>query len=187
MQAIAQGNPGNGCSTSHALDTSFREELRRRLRTEYGFAIGELRKQDAFRPLGLGPWAVFKFIAESWRTNPDAWPSQVTIGEHVGADQRTVRTWLEPLLLGGFLVVRRERVWRQGMRVECLHYAPGPATLAGLEAWAAAWPKGEADGTRRPKLRRFDGGGLAESWIRQAAGSWIRRTRKAGRLNFFAR
>jgi hypothetical protein len=155
MQANAQGNPSVE-SSSNVVE--LRESLRRRFRDENGFAIDELRKQEPFLRLEMGPWAVFSFLARSWRLNPDAWPSQKTIGANVaGKDsdsEKSVRRWLAPLLLGGLVVVsRREYVWRGGKAGHlCLevHYAPGPVTVAAIELWAAMYPKGEPETRPRP-------------------------------------
>jgi hypothetical protein len=158
MQASAQGNPSAESSTT---TVELREALRRRFRDENGFALDELRKQEAFEGLEMGPWAVFSFLARSWRLNPDAWPSQRTIGKNVtgkrDADdtgesaEKSVRRWLAALLLGGFIVVtKRTHVFRNGHPCLEVHYGPGPTTVAAIELWAAMYPKGEPETRPRP-------------------------------------
>jgi hypothetical protein len=150
MHANAQRNPG---ASPSELPIEFREELRRRFKTEMGFAIAELGKLDVFRELRAAPWAVWQYVAQCWRLNPDSWPSQATIGKHTRYDERTVRTCLKELIgLGLLRVSRREHVWsqRHGTVIERVYYVPGPVALLALEAWAARWPKGEDAPEARP-------------------------------------
>ena len=158
MHAIAQE-----ISAAPSLITTFREELRRRFATKLGWALRELRKlgrrpdgsteDGSFAALRAGPWQVFSAIAAHWGTHArghEAWPSQESIALYWGVDERTVRAWLGPLLQGGFLVSRRER-WRDAK--EHLIYAPGPATLAGLEAWIERYPRGDEAPMVPPQAR----------------------------------
>jgi len=117
----------------------FPKRERTRFRDSFGHALLELRSREkSFRELEKGPWALFIAIAVHWQTHEEAWPSQESLARFNGWSSRAVRTQAGELERGGFVRLRRER---QRSGAERIFYAPGPATLTALVAFAERFPR----------------------------------------------
>ncbi len=117
----------------------FPRRERTRFRDSFGHALLELRsREQAFKALEKGPWALFIAIAVHWQMHAEAWPSQETLARFSGWSSRAVRTHADVLAQGGFVKLRRER---QRSGAERIFYAPGPATLVALTTFAERFPR----------------------------------------------
>lgn len=122
-------------------DDAFPIRERLRFRDNLGLGLRELRQRGTFAALSRGPWQVFIAIACYWQANAEAWPSQETIATFTGYSSRAVRDYVHELERVGVIRLRRER---RPNGPECIYYAPGLATLIGLEAFVERYPRGPA-------------------------------------------
>jgi hypothetical protein len=107
-------------------------------------------KSAAFAALSRTEWETWLMVAAHWRLHVESWPSQATLGQLMRVDERTVRAAIAPLVLAGFLTLRKER---QAGGWDRIYYAPGPVALAALEDWVRLYPKGDTPENRPPRPR----------------------------------